>query len=137
MLMKRATIASVLLTFLVTACSAATPVGDEHVGCRFTYEDDSGSPPFECVVLEDSEETCLDAGMCYCRARNPEGTDEEIEECLVMEIMPRAMVTLSDYCGPWAPMSLTEALSAWASDRGAVVVAEPACDDMLATLDVL
>lgn len=125
-----------LLTLLVTGCSAATPVGDEHAGCSFTYESDSGNPPFVCVVPEDSEETCLDAGSCYCRATNPEGTDEEIDECMVMEIMPRAMITLSDYCGPWVPMSLPEALSEWAADRGAIVLTEPACDDMLATLDV-
>ena len=136
--MRKAAIAALALS-LFTSCSAATPVQDdadmvEDEGCHFTYEGNSGREPFECVVASDSDETCRDAGLCFCNAMHPEGSEEEIEACMLEAILPRAMITLSDFCWHGVPTSLAEALSSWAAERGAMVVTDEACDDMPATL---
>jgi hypothetical protein len=147
-ILREATISALALS-LFTSCSAATPVDDdadtvdagavdaddvEAEGCHFTHEDDSGREPFECVISPDSDETCRDAGLCFCNAMHPGASEEELEGCMWEWILPRAMITLSDYCWPGVPMSLAEALTSWAADRGAMVVTDEACDDMPATL---
>ena len=102
----------------------------DPVGCRFTGEGDSGA--YECFVPFDSEETCLDAGRCFCEGNHPGGSDEEINRCMAEIILPRAMITLSDYCGNSSSMSLAEALESW---LGETFVFEPGCDEIPATFE--
>ncbi len=126
-------VAVVLSCLVVWACSVSTRQGD-LLDCYFTYQTDSGRPPAECVILTDSEETCLDAARCICAEWNPEGTVEEIEQCAEWETFPRGAITFSDFCAPTTSLSLADAITQWAAAQGALVVAEPECEQMPATL---
>jgi hypothetical protein len=110
------------------------PDPDER--CDFTYSDATASGPISCRVSSTADETCFDAALCICEGRAPEATVEEIEACAQSETVPRAMITLADFCGGMGPASLAEALTGWAEAMGVeVIIDSDACEDVPATLD--
>ena len=107
--------------------------GDVEV-CTFSYLDETG--PIACGIDVTSRAACLDAAVCICQTRLPDGTGEQIEDCLVGIVDPRALATFSDVCPAEGPASRTldEALSYFVEHWGRDLRTSASCGDIPALL---
>ena len=114
-------------------CYSSVPTDDGRI-CNFTYRDDARGNPATCEVTEDTTQSCYDAALCICEAWSPDATAAEIEACAESETMPRGAITLADFCGEHADLTLGEALRGYAETYDGNVYTDDGCEDIPATL---
>ena len=125
----------VTLLFLLSAgCYSSVPTETER-GCNFTYRDALHEGSASCTIPDSSTASCFDAALCICEAWNPDATAAEIQACAEAETIPRAMITLADFCNEYTDLTLGEALRGWAEVFDGQVTTDDGCEDIPASLE--
>lgn len=101
--------------------------------CTFGFRS-AGGVTGTCAISVGSTESCAEAAMCLCAARDP-GTPTEILACAGPDLTFRGALTFTDFCTPAPPerMSLAQALEGYLG-RDALVDVSPACAALPALL---
>jgi hypothetical protein len=91
---------------------------DAAARCTFSFRgrDDATHT----CVIEHEDAACTDAARCVCLERLESPSDAALAECIRAEEMPRALVTLSDFCD--RDLSLGAAVTGYFRPEGPVHV---------------
>jgi hypothetical protein len=134
-----------LLSGCYLAHERGAPVGDAGVPmadaavtdtgpiCTFGLRSAEGAI-HTCTIAVGSTESCAEAAMCSCAARDA-GTPTEILACAGPDLTPRGALTFTDFCtvSPPERMSIVEAVEGLLG-RETLVDPSPACASVPALL---